>query len=485
MRQHVDENGNRIDPIDLPRGDGCLEPHVRRRITRGLDHFAPHGFRIPPDVSRRPHAPSSERRFGVPQQGLKERVVQRIGADERPERADAYFQGQLLVQDHLLQLGPGLGVAALAQEPHDCRAVVVVRRRFQTRQKGVVGLFCEVESPDARRLLVADAIQPPLESIDPPRIAFGVLVAVIAVVPVEDVQTPVGSRLLRDGHEPGVVCGQEVGCRLGRVRRTFARQDVDIHAAAVDVAHVELRAVLGRIGVAVKIMQAGIGGFLVLVVDNRTDFPSEGGIRPSLPVVIARLDQMPKMVDHARTDKCAAEVVPGDAPRVARPLAEELKLARPRVNAEHGTGELEIFVPCPHVALIKHSVEAVEPPVRPPVQRVGQFVRVASPKAGDDDLPPVSSSIAVGVLQEKKIRRVGDPYSAMPDRDSRRNVQALGKDRELVSLPIAVGVLQDLDPVPAHSGRLPRILETLRDPNAPALIEGHCDRVDDIRLRSN
>ena len=81
----------------------------------------------------------------------------------------------------------------------------------------------------------------------------------------------------------------------------------------------------------------------MLVLDDRADLPGERRIGPALAVVVAGLGQVPEVVDHAGADEGAAFVVPGDAPGIARPFAEELELARPRMDAEQRAGEVVIL----------------------------------------------------------------------------------------------------------------------------------------------
>ena len=112
----------------------------------------------------------------------------------------------------------------------------------------------------------------------PCRIAVGVLIAVIAIVPVEDVQAAIGAGLLHDGHEPGVVGREKVGLAGGEVGAAAALELVAVDAVAVDVAHVELLAVLLGIGVAIEEVNAAVGGLLVLVLDDGVELPGEIGI---------------------------------------------------------------------------------------------------------------------------------------------------------------------------------------------------------------
>ena len=68
----------------------------------------------------------------------------------------------------------------------------------------------------------------------------------------------------------------------------------------------------------------------------------------------------------------------------------------------------------------------------------------------------VGLAVAVGVLEEEDVGRVGDPDAAVADGDARGDVQPLGEDGELVGLAVAVGVFEDLDAVRARARRLAR-----------------------------
>ena len=87
-----------------------------------------------------------------------------------------------------------------------------------------------------------------------------------------------------------------------------------------------------------------------------------------MAVVIAGADQVPQMIDDAGADKRRAFVIERDAPRVTRPLAENLELPRHRMNAKHRARELPagmlgfviwIFRGVFDVAEVEHAVEAV------------------------------------------------------------------------------------------------------------------------------
>src|SRR5262249_15992455 len=153
----------------------------------------------------------------------------------------------------------------------------------------------------------------------------------------------------------------KIGRRLGEVGRPVALEDIHVDAVAVDVAHVEPIAVFRRIGVTVEIVDATVSGFLVLVLDDRVHLPGIGRIPPALAVVVAGLDQMPEMVDHAGADEGAAFGVKRNAPGIARSLAKDLEVAGARMNTEHRTGEVMRFAAILDLATVENAVEAIEP----------------------------------------------------------------------------------------------------------------------------
>ena len=107
------------------------------------------------------------------------------------------------------------GVLRLGQQPLGRLAVEHVGIAQQLDQF-IVGLLRQVERLRVRRVLVAHAVEPALAAIDALGIGVGVLVAVVPVVPVEDVQAAVRAGLLDDRHEPRVVGGEEIGELRGR-----------------------------------------------------------------------------------------------------------------------------------------------------------------------------------------------------------------------------------------------------------------------------
>src|SRR5262249_34766134 len=140
------------------------------------------------------------------------------------------------------------------------------------------------------------------------------------------------------------------------------------------------------VGVAVEPAQAAVRGFLVAVLDDAADLPRERRIRAPLAMVVAGLGEVPEVIDDAGGDEGIAVVVEREAPPVRGAFAEDLELLRARVDAETGAREIECLAVLLDDAAIEDAVEPIEPAVRAPGQRVRQFVRIMSAKAGDDDL---------------------------------------------------------------------------------------------------
>src|SRR5262249_24559091 len=148
---------------------------------------------------------------------------------------------------------------------------------------------------------------------------------------------------------------------------------------------VQLLTVFRRVGVAVEEVQAAVRRFLMAVIDDGAELPGEGRIRAALTMIVAGFRQGPQVIDDAGTDEGAALVVPGEAPGIPRALPKQLKFPRFRMDAEEDAGEDEVLAALLDVAVIEDAVESVQPAVRTPRQRVGQFMRVGAAEAGDDD----------------------------------------------------------------------------------------------------
>ncbi|PYJ97214.1 MAG: hypothetical protein DME23_16655, partial [Verrucomicrobia bacterium] len=98
----------------------------------------------------------------------------------------------------------------------------------------VVALIRKIDLRRSRRGLVAQSIEPTFEPIHTLRIARGILRAMIAIIPVEDVKTSVRPYLQRHRHAPGIVRGEKIGFPFRQVSRPVTLQPVHIERAAVN-----------------------------------------------------------------------------------------------------------------------------------------------------------------------------------------------------------------------------------------------------------
>ena len=77
------------------------------------------------------------------------------------------------------------------------------------------------------------------------------------------------------------------------------------------------------------------------------------------------------------------------------------------------------------------------------VARTGVCVELAPTL--EQDLAHVRPAIAGRVLEEKRLRSLLHDDTSIGERQRRRDVQPLGEHGDVVGLPVAVGVLEDLD----------------------------------------
>ena len=103
-------------------------------------------------------------------------------------------------------------------------------------------------------------------------------------------------------------------------------------------------------------------------------------------------------------------------------------------------------------AMGEDTVAAVEPAVGSPDEGVQRLVRVLVAPAVEQYLRrAVGPVVAIRVGDEQQVRGGADPDAAEADLQAADEIEALGEDRPLVEAAVAVGVLEDQDPVLARS----------------------------------
>ena len=279
-------------------------------------------------IPRSANAPSSQARILVRQQLAMKFWIERAAADHCPQGVHAGFVRRRVVEHQFFQHWPRrriLRFVSLGQHSR-CRLAEIDIPAMQPLDELLIGLFRQIKNSSRRRVLVPQPIEPAVGSIDAVRIAARILIAMILVVPIENIEAAVGPDALGDRHEPGVVGGEQVGVAGGAVRRTVAVQHVDIQAIAVDVAHHQFVAIFRRQCVAVEVLQAAIGRLLMMEIDDRRQFPSERRIGPALAMVIAGFGQMPQMIDDTGADERASFADPKPGPTDCSSLRRTLRI---------------------------------------------------------------------------------------------------------------------------------------------------------------
>ena len=135
-----------------------------------------------------------------------------MGADEDSEGTEACFGAGAGLDDVFKFGGEGRVIAggeAFGQQSLGGIAAEAVAVSEHVCEL-FVGGFAEIEDAGTWSVFVADAVEASAEAVDTGGIAVGVLVAVIAIVPIEDAEAAIGAGFLDDGHEPCVIGCEEV-----------------------------------------------------------------------------------------------------------------------------------------------------------------------------------------------------------------------------------------------------------------------------------
>ena len=113
---------------------------------------------------------------------------------------------------------------------------------------------------------------------------------------------------------------------------------------------------------------------------------------------------------------------------------------------------------------------------------VGLRVGVVDAPAGHDLGADIGFVVAVGVFEKEEARGLGDDDAAIGEGETGGDIEAVGKDGELVGAAVAVGVFADLDAVVAQAVGLHvvRIVAGFGDPGATTFVPGHPDRLRDV-----
>jgi hypothetical protein len=215
------------------QGRGEVEAHDRRRVVR---RHRREGRELcvarSPVLDRELHRERAHVLVTVLQQRQQGCVVEHAEAVQGEHGAQALWFVCVRVAEHADQCwGHAVGLA-FAQQPSGgagVELVVVEQQRHELR------LAHRREVPGCcHRAAVGDLVDAAVAAI--PRFGFA-QVAVLVVVPVEQVDVAVGRLGDRDAEEPAVVDQQEVGTVAADVARTPLPQQVHVEPRAVQVGH--------------------------------------------------------------------------------------------------------------------------------------------------------------------------------------------------------------------------------------------------------
>ena len=298
------------------------------------------------------------------------------------------------------------------------------------------------------RALRGDPVDPAVGSVP---IRVGVGVGRPPVVPVGDVEGAVGTERHVAGGEPGVVGPQDVRRLAGPEGGTQRRDLVAADRVTEQVGRDVPAAPPGRPGVGLVEEAAGrdvapVQAVVpdVVEVSIRVRVVKRPVLAERLPVV-ASLDAVehhePAHVGAGEEPAVRVEV---QAPHVAAALAEELEAPGTGVIAPDALLELDAADP----GRDGRPLQAVEPAVRAPGERVGHRVGVFHAEAGEQHLGvAVGTVVAVAVGIEQQVRGLEDEHAPMAECQPAGQVQPGQEVVGPVGPAVAVGVLEDRHPV--------------------------------------
>jgi hypothetical protein len=408
MRNRIHYPSEWVESKQTPRRNDDLQLNIGRWVFREFGDFFRQIIWKSLRITGGPDTPGAHGRILVIENLHEEFRPRLISTQQTPQRVQSTRTRSARMQRHFLQRFLQRHVSAMQTFVQiSLRALpeknVVAR---QTRDQLVIRLFCQIKFWRARRVLVADAIEATFQAIDALRIAGGVLRAMIAVIPIEDIHGAVGADFERDGHEPGIVGGKKIRLGGGAISGAVAMEAIDIDAAAVNVADVDEAAIFFGIGGAVEHCEAAIRGLLMTVIGDRTDLADERREGAGLAFVVAGLDEMKEMIVGPVTgfDDGAAFEIPGKAVRIAGAFGDELEFASDWMKAPQGAIEFKFLSFVGDAAFVEDAIQAVEPAVGTPGEGVWEFVGVRAAEAGQRDF--AGNRFAVFFAEEEKVRRI-------------------------------------------------------------------------------
>ena len=227
---------------------------------------------------------------------------------------------------------------------------------------------------------------------------------------------------------------------------------------------------------------------VVEVVRDRLDVAVGEAVEvlSGLAVVVAALDDMIQVGNHAGGDEGVADVVEIETPLVAHALGKHLEEFLRRMIAPHGSVERRALgvarAGASDVGMREHALVSVEPSIGSPHEAVQRFVRILPAPAVEHRLRrAVRDVVTIAIRNEQEVGRAAHPHAAVPDGDAAREIELIVEHRRAVMAAVAVGIFHHQDPVAAVRGP-GGVGVVLHHPEAAALIDRERDRLVHRRL---
>ena len=194
--EHLHQDGQWIEIGEFGAGDGDLQLYVARFVFGELYDAVADRLQDLSRVACGTHTPCPESGIRMVQQLEVERFRERPRTDQTPHRMHAGLAMVGFIECERFERRADGRVDSLTEQ--SLRDIPLIDIRALESLEQFFGVFTsQVRDRRAGRRGVAHAIEASFESIDAGRIAVCVLITVIAIVPVENVQAPVGAQIGR------------------------------------------------------------------------------------------------------------------------------------------------------------------------------------------------------------------------------------------------------------------------------------------------
>ena len=225
------------------------------------------------------------------------------------------------------------------------------------------------------------------------------------------------------------------------------------------------------------------------MIHHRRD-ETKAAVRLAETGIVSAAHQLVNRLAVAIGRKAVAQRVHRHPERIDLPPRKLLdsRSVRPHAVGVAGLHVHHMAISTGHRRNVVEPMTRVDPTVEVSTKRVVHSVRV--PLEAHWTVQPdtfVRAVISIGISQQPDVGNAIHDRPALNRDDADRNIQAIGKRRDLVRSAVPVGVFQDLDAVATRfverHGK--RVLGGIGDPQSAALVKGDVHRLEDIGFRRN